>query len=974
MKLVLINTPHPKEYVLSKSTIKIGSASDADICLFVDKVAPYHAVIWQNRGKFAIGHWNNQGVVFVNGKQAIQGQPLWPRDKITLGEADLIFMKDDTNIDNLSRQTSPSSKSKEKEKTPSAKRQKTASELQKLAGLDSETLEKLRNQSPVLRPASGLTAFLQQGLARADNQREKGLFGLIFAVPAAALSIYQAMRNKISGTTSEEAFPEGTWQFYTQFGLREDPARHANETDGFQKTIPSSATELDQAAAWVFQCITTMFEYESLLENEWVERTLLRLVHEALANSVVEKVTLEKLGQTNINPNSAEFENAQQMIRENEVEHIEIETAEVKRNLGLSNLEWAWVTKRPYRKPSEHTHETYPQYRRKIFLEFLVEVSDRMPTQMGAIIWDRYHELSSTALPAYQSQMTILNTLRSERHQDEKDPIELWKAKLGFVMGGRYYLLNVAHHDERGRLLVFRPGKPDDRGEPLVLRRTETDKLVDQQGRQISVDRKGNVTISDKNGNSHIKVLRRTPASLIKAQIATILREAELLSPSTISTDKLLAIAPRDRYQTLVQYLPKATQVELEALNDVPIIINWDKQNQQDTLRQIRSEQRGTGNHALTIFRTENTFVFDQSHIFYDAIWGMVISQVITDGAVESYHIMANLPQNIAHASPPSPLRLQSNAAFQKAIKPYTAPFEVTAETETPDLKLINASRKKLATFNIQITVNDLLTFYRSIHDQQYSPGLDLQRALVTLRLDGNHQIADQIEAMWENRKSDPVSLLLPMDASFVDPKHRLFPATFRNFLPDFVDLYQTTLMLLDELTYSPSPSITKTFQEKRGLLMANLVIMTEYFQMLKRITRQGESISTAAIKYLAHLPPGMQGTLDSIPQHVGALNEILKGDEVFSNVGRVSPASSLIRFMSAKDDGNSKLMVWGIMCDRTGNLKIVLRDFRPHAAQLLKSGYETLATLIVKDYLEAYASGLNQFAEELGKIVMTEV
>ena len=82
---------------------------------------------------------------------------------------------------------------------------------------------------------------------------------------------------------------------------------------------------------------------------------------------------------------------------------------------------------------SKH-QETYPQYRRKLFLEFLVEVADRMPTQMGAMIWDRYHELSSTALPAYQNQMTLLKYLKAERHQDEKEPIELWQAKLGFVI------------------------------------------------------------------------------------------------------------------------------------------------------------------------------------------------------------------------------------------------------------------------------------------------------------------------------------------------------------------------------------------------------------------------------------------------------------------------------------------------------------------------------------------------------------
>jgi hypothetical protein len=76
---------------------------------------------------------------------------------------------------------------------------------------------------------------------------------------------------------------------------------------------------------------------------------------------------------------------------------------------------------------------------------------------------------------------------------------------------------------------------------------------------------------------------------------------------------------------------------------------------------------------------------------------------------------------------------------------------------------------------------------------------------------------------------------------------------------------------------------------------------------------------------------------------------------------------------MSAKDDGTSKLMVWGILCDRHGSLKITLRDFRPHGAQLLDLSREELAQLITADYLEAYSQGLNQFAEDLAAIASVQ-
>jgi hypothetical protein len=968
MKLILTNTTPPIEYPLLKQTTILGSASDVDINLGKFGVFPHHAVITQNKGMFTLSDWNKKGEVYVNGKLAMQGQPLWIGDEIRLGEAHLIFHRNDVSMADLEPQPS-TPKPAPQESQAQAENQQTRMALQQLATLDQATLERLRQQSPNIRPVSGLSAFLQQGLTQASGQQGKGLFGLVFALPATFLSTYQAVRTKLLGQTTDEAFPEGTWQFYTQFGLREDPARHANETQGFHQAISPLASEVDQAAAWVFQCMTTIFEYESLLENEWVERTLLRLVNEAIADSVANKLTTAKVG-INVHLSSEDFQATKKEVQKEEIERIEIETEQVKQNLGLSNLEWAWVKERPYRKPPDHPHETYPQYRRKRFLEFLVKAANKLPTQMGAFIWDRYHELSSTALPAYQAQMSLLYTLKPGSYQEKKVPIPLWKAKLAFVVGGRYYLISLAHRDPRGRLLVFRPGKPDDPGEPLTLNQTDKGALVDQKGRSITVDRKGNVTIVDSSEYSQIKVLRPTPASLIKAQVAAILHEAKVLPPSDSCIDILLAVAPRAQTAHLCERLPKITQVEMEAFDDIPLIINWDEKNRAETLYKIRSGHRGVGNHALTIFRTQSSFVFDQSHIFYDAIWGMVISQVITDGAIEAYQLMAKLPPSVSHIGPLSPLRLQDNSTFQNAVKRYTDPIEVTAETETPDLDLLNTARKHLARINIPATVNDILTIYRGIYDQMYVPSLDVQRALANFRLAGHGSIADQVEAIWQERTKEPISLFLPMDASFIDPKLRLFPATFKNFLPDFADVYEKTGALLSEQTYTPSPEGIRAFQEKRGVLMAYMLAMTEYFKMLKRITRQGESISTAAIKYLAHLPPGMQGTLDLIPEQIGALNEILKGEEVFSNVGRVSPTSSLIRFMSAKDDGNSKMTVWGIMCDSRGNLKITLRDFRPHVAKMLALGYESLAKMIARDTLEAYALGLNQFAEDITRIL----
>lgn len=969
MKLVLIGTSSPTEYLLLKQTITVGSAPEADISLDDPDMFPYHAVIWQNRGMFAISDWNNQGGVRVNDQPPVAGQPLWAGDKILLANSTLVFLKDHTPVDEFIVAAPAGQPEPDLLSPPPG----IVSALDHLNTLDNATLEKLRRQSPSLQSAMGLKSFLKQGFVQSYSQRGKGIFGLTLALPATALTAYHTIRTKLSGKAAQDPFPEGVWQFYTQFCLREDTARHANETNGFHRAIPSAATEVDQASAWVFQCLTTLFEYESLLENEWVERTMLYLVDEAVADAVVDEMVKAEIGSSAL-PNLPEYQAAKARIKQTRIERIELESERVKEQKGLSNLSWTWVKKRPYRKPEGHPHETYPQYRRKVFLDFLVLVAERLPPQMGALIWERYYELSATALPAYQAQMSVLYSLKPERHQEQKEPIPLWAAKLAFVAGGRYYLLNVAHRDARGRLLVFKPGKPDDPGEPLTLMKTQAGLLVDQQGRRVAIDRKGNVTLTEADGKSQIKVLHRTPASRIKAQIAAILHEAQVLSPAPPSPDLELAAVPRANQPALVKTLPKMTQAELSFFAEVPIIINWDLRDRAGTLHKIRSARRGIGSHALTIFRTKDSFVFDQSHIFFDAIWGMAISQIITDGAIDTCRLMMALPKYVTQMRPPSALRLQDSPAYRSAVEAHHVRAEVTAEAEVADLRGINTVRKQLARFNIPATVNDLLIIYRCVHDWQYNPSLDLQRALAKLRMDGHGTVANQIEALWAKRRKEPVSLFLPMDASFVNPKLRLFPATFKNFLPGFVQLFDETMTLLNDQSFNPTPEGAGKFQEKRADLLANLLVLTEYFKMLKRITRQGESISTAAIQYLAHLPPTMQNTLDLIPEHIGALNEILKGEEVFSNVGRVAPASSLVRFTSAKDAGISKLMVWGIMCDSKGRLKLSLRDFRPHVAPLLNLGYESLAELIAGDDLQAYAAGLNDFAEGLTRILRARI
>jgi hypothetical protein len=159
-------------------------------------------------------------------------------------------------------------------------------------------------------------------------------------------------------------------------------------------------------------------------------------------------------------------------------------------------------------------------------------------------------------------------------------------------------------------------------------------------------------------------------------------------------------------------------------------------------------------------------------------------------------------------------------------------------------------------------------------------------------------------------------------------------------------------------------------FEQERNTLFGELYNFGATLQALKHVTMRGESFTTAALRLLGHLPQPMQYLLDMIPQKIGILNEIIKGREVFSNVGQVAATSSLARFASARDDGETKLLVWGIMSDATGRLVVTLRDFRPHVALLAARGRSDLATALAQDYLDDYAAGVNALVRRIQRVL----
>jgi hypothetical protein len=115
-----------------------------------------------------------------------------------------------------------------------------------------------------------------------------------------------------------------------------------------------------------------------------------------------------------------------------------------------------------------------------------------------------------------------------------------------------------------------------------------------------------------------------------------------------------------------------------------------------------------------------------------------------------------------------------------------------------------------------------------------------------------------------------------------------------------------------------------------------------------------------------------LQRLLDDIPGRFDVLNDIIKGREVFSNVGAVAKTSTLRRFITAKDDNDKKTLAWGVITDAHNVMRVTLRDFRPHVALLESIGQEDMARHLVKDYLVSYVRGLNQYVLDLRRITIT--
>ncbi len=718
-------------------------------------------------------------------------------------------------------------------------------------------------------------AALFQGV---EQTLDRAVYGAFFAGPAAVIWGYQQLL-RLAGKQPDDAFPEGLWQFYVDYALREDSARHTNETHGFDTTLRRYNVHLSQAdriTAWVQAAIHILYQYDELLGNEWRERVYLRLLRDVTADD----------------PKQAGY---------------------------FDRLYKHWERNRPYARPDYSTQlRTFAEHRREAFEAFLEDaIRDRLSsTQLHAWL-SAVQEAEAEQLPAYKRQMSILAFLEPGTYGEQRHPLPKPKTHIGVIVDQVYYLV---------------PAFDPQSLEPLPLHN-------------------------------------------IRTQIATLLAYPAERPPAQL-TD-LVRVPRRELPNVLASVRPEVAD-EIELLRLAPIILNADPRAPQQSLTQIRQGERGLGGHAMTIFDCGASFVFDLSHIFYDGIGGASMAEIFTNEALFWAAQLHELPPAELGRKRPYALRIDFTPAEERLIAqaPHIPP-EVSAENRDLDLKRLQWLRRLMhqRSRDLNLTVNDLLVLYRAIHAITYQAHPYLATALQQLAAEPGKQAVAlaALEAVVTAGQDNP-AVLIPLDASPYDPRDRVYPLNFHPPLHELnlLQLHDQTLEAMHAYRNAAGEArggLYYAFEELQQTYLATLAGFGMVLRRARQTAQQKEDTSAQTIKLLAHLPTPLQRLLDTIPDRFDVLNDIIKGREVFSNVGQVVPTSTLRRFNTAKDDNHKKTLGWAVLTSAEGVTCITLRDFRPHVAALQAAGRADLAEWIVQDYLDSYVAGVNAYVEDLYQI-----
>jgi hypothetical protein len=762
-----------------------------------------------------------------------------------------------------------------------------------------------------------------EALMRGVEVVRKMFYGAAFFVsPAAVLYAYQKMLT-LAGKDVHSAFPEGLWQFYLEFSMREDTARHTNETIGFHRSLTAHNLDLslsDQLAAWVTAVINLYFQYDDLLLTDWSERVYLNLLE------------------------------------------TEAEKANCSQDSFFLNLKKKWMKQRPYRREQDvAVTETYAQYRRRKFERFCQPRLQGLPQTHRQEIAQAYQNLLRTEAPAFQEQMSILATLDPGRYREIRRPIPLWQARVAVIWQNEYHLLPACAVNAQGEVFCF--SLEDGKIPPVALTVNRRGQLT-HPSYGVVIARRNGLILTDKT-NVPIGRLQPLPPHQVRHWIWAILNNQYLSNLNATEFDITLLKIPRSEQEKVRRKLSATSSTDLELLKMAPILIHWDQRDLNQPLAEARLGWRGVGDHALTIFRTQETMIFDLSHVFFDGIWALSLVEILTNEAISWASYFAQLaPLKTAKVTSPR---------LDKTIVQVVP--EAWAESKAADLEKMMCLRKNLVqrSSDMVFTINDLLILYRAIFNREYQPAPELVAAVDDLAKTYPQQ-SQGIRQAWQQLPTINPALLIPMDSIDGSPKDRLYPITFRNPFPEFLDLFYQTYNALEAYQQTNTPDSWQLFSQLRNQLVQSIYHFGQLMLVHKKLALTGEMVSLTSLKLLGHLPDAVQSMFGKLPQKFDFLNEMLSGEEVFSNVGRVARGASPVRFISARDDNNAKKLVWGVLTDDNEMMHISLRDFRSEVIALFDIDRADLAQMMARDFLDGYVAGLNNFTHKLNQIAAATV
>src|SRR5690606_37227866 len=171
---------------------------------------------------------------------------------------------------------------------------------------------------------------------------------------------------------------------------------------------------------------------------------------------------------------------------------------------------------------------------------------------------------------------------------------------------------------------------------------------------------------------------------------------------------------------------------------------------------------------ALTLFRTDNSIVFDFSHIFFDGPWAMAVAEMMTNEASRHLHLREKMTNTLPATPPQLSLALKASPTLVKAARKYSRnSSQISAEEKLPITPIHEVRRILMSSTRprIHITVNDILVLYRSFFNQIYQPSPAVIRSLERLQKQRDYKsLAQGVLQEFQERQSANPALLIPIE------------------------------------------------------------------------------------------------------------------------------------------------------------------------------------------------------------------